>query len=99
MLQQIFQRVRIDNGTPTGRRVHDIMDAYMSTLRYDRTLKPLNMIIITDGEAQDESLLHWSIEEHVSHLSQRGFIPHQVGLEFLQVCTSAGQTSIPTPST
>ena len=34
-------------------RVHDLLDAYMSTLRYDRHLKPLNLVVITDGLATD----------------------------------------------
>ena len=74
-----------NNGTPTGQRVNDIMDAYMATLRYYRALMPLNLIVITDGEAQDEEILHHSIEEHVTKLVHRGFPAHQLGIEFVQV--------------
>ena len=72
-------------GTPTGRRVNDILDAYMSTLRYYRGLMPLNLIVITDGEANDEEILHMSIEEHVTKIVHRGFPAHQFGIEFVQV--------------
>ncbi|KAI0048305.1 hypothetical protein FA95DRAFT_1558197 [Auriscalpium vulgare] len=72
-------------GTPTGQRVNDFLDAYMSTLRYDRSLMPLNLIVITDGEANDEELLHWCIEEHVTKIMHRGYQAHQIGAEFVQV--------------
>ncbi len=37
--------------------MNDILDAYMSTLRHDRDMKPLNLVVITDGEASDNWLL------------------------------------------
>ena len=73
------------NGTPTGARVNDILDAYVATLRYYRLLMPLNLIIITDGEAQDEELLHQSIAHHVTEVVHRGFPAHQFGIEFVQM--------------
>jgi hypothetical protein len=80
-----FRAVSPGGGTPTGRRVNDLLDGYMCALRYDRALVPLNLIVITDGEAQDEGLLHRSIEEHVTKIVHRGFRAHQFGMEFLQV--------------
>jgi hypothetical protein len=80
-----FRAVRPGGGTPTGRRMNELLDGYMCALRYNRALQPLNLIVITDGEAQDESLLHWAIEQHVSKIVHRGFVAHQFGVEFLQV--------------
>ncbi len=82
-----FDRVRPTNGTPTGQRVNDILDAYMSTLRYDRHLKPLNLVVLTDGADTDcpREKLFFAIEEHVSHVVQRGHPGWQLGVEFLQV--------------
>ena len=74
-----------NNGTPTGQRVNDILDAYMCTLRHFRKLLPLNLIVITDGEAQDEHILHWTIEHHVTKVVHRGYPAHQFGIEFVQV--------------
>jgi hypothetical protein len=73
------------NGTPTGQRVNDILDAYMCCLRHYRKLLPLNLIVITDGEANDEHILHWTIEHHVTKIVHRGFPAHQFGIEFVQV--------------
>lgn len=80
------------HGTPTGQRVHDILDAYSSTLHYYRHLVPLNLIVITDGEATDEDTLYWTIKEHPSRLMERGYPPHQVGIEFVQVGDSESAT-------
>jgi hypothetical protein len=82
---QAFDAGRPNNGTPTGQRVNDILDGYMSTLRYCPGLMPLHLIVITDGEANDEKLLHWAIEEHVTKIVQRGYQAHQLGIEFVQV--------------
>lgn len=80
-----------DNGTPTGQRMNDILDAYMSTLRYYRNLMPLNFLVITDGEANDESILHWTIEEHIQKVIRLHYPPNQLGIEFVQVgdCVNA----------
>lgn len=84
-VRHAFQFVHPGGGTPTGRRVNEILDGYMCALRYNRSIMPLNLIVITDGEAQDESLLHKAIEHHVTKIVHRGFQAHQFGMEFLQV--------------
>jgi hypothetical protein len=84
-VQAAFNSDYPSNGTPTGQRVNDILDAYMCCLRHYRKLLPLNLIVITDGEAQDEHILHWTIEHHVTKIVHRGFPAHQFGIEFVQV--------------
>jgi hypothetical protein len=80
-----FRTTQPGGGTPTGRRINEILDGYMCALRYNRSIMPLNLVVITDGEAQDELLLHWTIEHHVTKIVHRGFQAHQFGVEFLQV--------------
>ena len=82
---EAFRQGGPTNGTPTGQRVNDILDGYMSTLRYYRDLMPLNLLVITDGESNDEETLHWAIEEHVTKIIHRGYQAHQMGIEFVQV--------------
>jgi len=84
-VQAAFDSDYPSNGTPTGQRVNDILDAYMCCLRHYRNLLPLNLIVITDGEANDEHILHWTIEHHVTKIVHRGFPAHQFGIEFVQV--------------
>jgi hypothetical protein len=57
----------------------------MSTFRYYRDLMPLNLLVITDGESNDEETLHWAIEEHITKIIHRGYQAHQMGIEFVQV--------------
>ena len=84
-VQEAFNAGVSQNGTPTGIRVNDILDAYMCTLRYCRDLVPLNLLILTDGEANDEATLHWTLEEHLTKLINRGYPAHQLGIEFVQL--------------
>ncbi|KAJ3075019.1 hypothetical protein HDU98_009463 [Podochytrium sp. JEL0797] len=88
----VFRSNRPNGGTPLGRRVNDILDAYMTCLRYDRNLKPLNLVVFTDGESQDEEVLKHSIESHVHHVMNRGYVAHQLGIEFVQVGDDAEAT-------
>lgn len=84
-VQAVFSQVRPAGATPLGLRINTIMDAYMSSLRYERHLKPLNLVVITDGKANDERVLFDTLEEHVGRIVQRGHPAHQMGIEFLQV--------------
>lgn len=84
-VMEAFNAGRPEHGTPTGQRINDLLDGYMSTLRYYRKLMPLNLLVITDGEANDPKVLHWAIEEHVTKIIQRGYPAHQFGIEFIQV--------------
>jgi len=84
-VHEIFSRVRPRGGTPLGLRINTILDGYMSILRYERDLKPLNLVVITDGKASDERILFAALEEHVTRIVRRGHPAHQMGIEFLQV--------------
>ena len=89
---EAFHAGRPNYTTPTGQRVNDILDGYMSTLRYYRDLMPLNLIVITDGMADDPNLLRWAIEEHITKIMDRGYPAHQLGIEFVQVGDSQAAT-------
>ena len=68
-----------------GHRVSDILDGYISTLRYYRDLMPLNLLVITDGSINDEQSLTQGIEEHLNQAIEHGFPAHQLGINFVQV--------------
>ncbi|KAI8611062.1 hypothetical protein BC830DRAFT_690821 [Chytriomyces sp. MP71] len=72
-------------GTPTGASMHEILDAYTAVLRYDATFEALNVVVLTDGNANDFDLLQYTISHHVEMLTQRGCVLHQLGVEFVQV--------------
>lgn len=94
-VQAVLSRVRPAGHALLEARVRAILDAYMSTLRYERYLKPLNLVVITDGTALEGGLppfLSDTINRHVDRVVKRGHPAHQLGIEFLQVGNSQEAT-------
>ena len=87
---EVFDSVIPRSGTYTltGHKISDILDGYMSTLRYYRDLMPLNLLVITAGRTDDEATLIVGIEDHLSQVIEQGFPAHQLGIEFVQVGTA-----------
>jgi hypothetical protein len=93
----LFARVRPSGGTPTGTRIDHIMRPYLRA--YERGIaasgdpdasgvKPVNMIVITDGIPGDdpESI----IIKIAKKLDALDAPPHQVGIQFFQVGSERG---------
>jgi len=89
---EIFERVRPQGGTPTGIRVHNILKPYLAKLESEmaqgRELKPLNLIVLTDGVPSDdvESVLLSAAKK----LDKLDAPPFQVGVQFFQVGNEEG---------
>jgi uncharacterized protein YegL len=89
---EVFQRVRPQGGTPTGIRVHNILKPYLARvekeLAADREVKPLNLIVLTDGVPSDdvESVLLSAAKK----LDKLDAPPYQVGVQFFQVGNEEG---------
>ena len=71
--------------TPTGRKLGEILERYLKLYRQDRVIKPLNIIIITDGEPSDPYKLKKCIVECAKQLDQMQAPDRQVGVQFFQV--------------
>jgi len=91
-VEEIFNSVRPLGGTPTGTRLHQILKRYLATLEgslrcqalgQDATVKPLNIIVITDGVPSDD------VESVIVHAAKKldawGAEPWQIGIQFFQV--------------
>ncbi|KAI0569672.1 TerY toxicity protection protein contains von Willebrand factor (vWF) domain protein [Pyrenophora tritici-repentis] len=50
---EIFQTVRPSGATPTGQRLNNILKPYLQRYKKDDKTKPMNIIVITDGEPSD----------------------------------------------
>ncbi|KAH7412526.1 hypothetical protein BKA64DRAFT_702649 [Cadophora sp. MPI-SDFR-AT-0126] len=91
-VHEIFERVRPQGGTPTGIRVHNILKPYLAKLESEmaagRELKPLNLIVLTDGVPSDdvESVLLSAAKK----LDKLDAPPFQVGVQFFQVGNEEG---------
>jgi uncharacterized protein with von Willebrand factor type A (vWA) domain len=54
-VHEIFQTVRPSGGTPTGQRLNQILRPYLRAYEAKpETTKPINIIVITDGEPSDD---------------------------------------------
>ncbi|KAF7875099.1 hypothetical protein EAF04_002271 [Stromatinia cepivora] len=73
--------------TPTGKRIKDILSPYMKRLKKElkagRDVKPLNLIVITDGAASDDP--ESEIVKIAKELDALDAPLTQVGIQFFQV--------------
>jgi uncharacterized protein YegL len=86
---EIFSAVRPQGGTPTGQRLNQILKPYLA--RYAANpdgIKPLNIIIITDGEPSDD--VESPIISAAKKLDKYDAPAWQVGIQFFQVGNEPG---------
>ncbi|KAG8703156.1 hypothetical protein FRC09_004320 [Ceratobasidium sp. 395] len=91
-VKELFDSVRPSSGTPTGERLEQILTAYIIKLEgakaFGQTpkasgIKPLNLIVITDGEPSDDP--EGVIITAARRLDVGQFPLAQVGIQFIQV--------------
>ncbi|KAL2144322.1 hypothetical protein VTI28DRAFT_9230 [Corynascus sepedonium] len=91
-VEDLFKRVRPQGATPTGTRINHILKPYLREFEraVKRTgnpdecgVKPVNMIIITDGAPTDDP--ESVIISLAKKLDAVDAPPHQVGIQFFQV--------------
>lgn len=82
----VFDTVSPWGGTPTGRRLLDILSKYVSSLEKPNGLereKPLNLIVITDGVPSDDP--EGTIVQIAKKLDKMEAPTWQIGVQFIQV--------------
>ena len=82
-------------GTPTGQRLNAILKPYLADLERrgkgkTEDVKPLNIIVITDGEAGDDP--ESVIMQCAKRLEKLDAQPWQIGIQFFQVGTDSDAT-------
>jgi len=88
-VHEIFESVRPRGGTPTGLRLMAILRPYVNKyLANPERTKPLNIIVITDGEPSDdvESSIIWAAKK----LDRADAPAWQIGIQFFQVGNEPG---------
>ncbi|KAG9095084.1 hypothetical protein FS749_011120 [Ceratobasidium sp. UAMH 11750] len=100
-VKKLFASVNQSPGIPTGKRLQDLLTAYITKLEAAKQksgsanfitsrIKPLNLIIITDGAPSDNPK---SVIVEVAHQLDTGKFPlAQVGVQFIQVGDDAWAT-------
>ncbi|KAL1637899.1 hypothetical protein SLS56_000456 [Neofusicoccum ribis] len=86
---EIFTTVRPQGGTPTGQRLNQILKPYLARVAADAdNTKPLNIIVITDGEPSDD--VESVIINAAKKLDKFDAPAWQVGIQFFQVSREPG---------
>ncbi|KKY25884.1 putative von willebrand factor [Phaeomoniella chlamydospora] len=96
-VREIFGVASPRGGTPTGTRLNHILRPYLTQLEqeaariqegFENTIKPLNIIVITDGEATDD--VTSVIVQAARRLDKIEAEPWQIGIQFFQVGKEPG---------
>lgn len=83
-VREIFSTVRPGGGTPTGQRLNAILKPYLKACERDMdAVKPLNLIVITDGEPSDD--VESPLIAAARKLDRLDAPAWQVGVQFFQV--------------
>lgn len=89
---EIFKDVKPRGMTPTGKRLREILEPYVASVEKRGVdgdwPKPLNLIVITDGEASDdeeENSVRYVIVEMAGRLNTEDAPLTQLGIQFFQV--------------
>lgn len=88
----IFDTVRPSGATPTGRRLGDLFTRYMKAYKQDSKIKPINIIVITDGVATDPRKLEKNIIDTAKELDKLKAKDRQIGVQFFQVGSDEAAT-------
>ncbi|KAM0255967.1 hypothetical protein ACHAQJ_005271 [Trichoderma viride] len=86
MMERIFQSVGPHGITPTGVRLQSILKPYLASLSSAKDMdhvKPVNIIVITDGRPTDDP--ESVIVQSAMKLDKLEAPPHQVGIQFFQI--------------
>jgi len=88
-VRDIFRSVRPQGGTPTGQRLNQILKPYLRQYEAEPdTTKPINIIVITDGEPSDD--VESPIIMAAKKLDKLDAPAWQVGIQFFQVGREPG---------
>ncbi|KAI0970869.1 hypothetical protein F4678DRAFT_461999 [Xylaria arbuscula] len=89
-VRKVFDSRKPMLSTPTGKRLGEIMETYVNCYEARETRgqnppKPLNIIVITDGEASDKQVLRDNLIKQAERLDTLSAPYHQLGVQFFQV--------------
>lgn len=82
-VRQIFNRVIPTGCTPTGRALDMILRNYLDDYLRGQPIKPLNIVVLTDGEPTDDP--ESVIVAAAKRLEKLNAPLHQIGIQFLQI--------------
>ena len=90
-VREIFESTGPRGRTPLGQRLQKILSPYLLRCERGEEPKPINVIVITDGAADDD--VGAVVEGAAKRLDKIHAVPWQVGIQFFQVGRDADATA------
>ncbi|KAH0553125.1 hypothetical protein GP486_006688, partial [Trichoglossum hirsutum] len=84
-IEYLFGQVQPDGSTPIGFELDRFLRNYLRRLERDLDIKPLNLIVLTDGEPDDWPLMEKAIVGAARRVQELGALDRQIGIQFVQV--------------
>ncbi|KAH0544769.1 hypothetical protein FGG08_001136 [Glutinoglossum americanum] len=84
-VEYLFNEVQPDGTTPIGFELEGYLKNYLRRLEKDMDLKPLNLIVITDGAPDDYEEMEKAIVGAAQKVQQLGARDRQIGIQFVQI--------------
>ena len=90
-VREIFQTIYPQGTTMLAKRMTKILSPYVKSCEQGADPKPINLIIITDGQADDD--VQTVVENAAKRLDKIEAVPWQIGIQFFQVGNDARATA------
>ncbi|KAF8959222.1 hypothetical protein BDZ97DRAFT_1761559 [Flammula alnicola] len=92
-----LDRVGPNGNTPTGERLGERLQEHLRKIddvvgkdfSY-REIKPLDLIVITDGSPNDNNLCKYELESAAKHITDNNYHPNHIGVQFVQIGNDHG---------
>ncbi|KAG6824482.1 hypothetical protein H0H92_006736 [Tricholoma furcatifolium] len=85
-IRNLFESVKPWGRTPLGKTLNWLLKTYMERLKTSEVkIKPVNYIVITDGEADDPHITESTIIDTARELDALNKSPSQIGIQFVQI--------------
>ncbi|KAF8068090.1 hypothetical protein FPV67DRAFT_1171788 [Lyophyllum atratum] len=92
-VKALFKSIRPYGLTPLGEKLGTLLRQYVARLDRDGKTKPVNFIVITDGEPTDGQATEEAIVKAAKALDQRNARVAQLGIQFVQIGDDEGATA------
>ncbi len=89
-VMSLFDNLYPDGSTPTADTLEIELNEYIHEYKYNRHIKGLNLIVITDGEPSPRQDVEGVIVKYARILAQQDAPPLQVGIQLVQVGDEKG---------
>ena len=89
-VMRLFENLDPDGSTPTADMVETELNEYIHEYKKNRSIKGLNLIVLTDGEPSPHQDVEHVIVKYARILAQQDAPPLQVGIQFVQIGDEEG---------